>query len=82
MFLNIIENVMVLLELGIILAWEEGGSPRETEQWTPAGRGKSAALGRPMPWANHLFSKSMNGKILIFLHEVEEIIPVIFVQDQ
>ena len=35
---------------------------------------------RRMPWASRLFSKSMKGKILIFLHEVEKIISVISVQ--
>ena len=35
-----------------------------------------------MPWANRLFSKSMNGKILNFLHEVEEVISVISIQGQ
>ena len=44
-------------------------------------RGGSAALGRRMPWANRLFSKSVKGKILNFLHEVEKIISVISVQD-
>ena len=37
-------------------------------------RGESAALGRCMPWADRLFSKSMKGKILHFLHEVEKMI--------
>ena len=32
------------------------------------------------PWANRLFSKSMKGKILNFLHEVEKMISVISVQ--
>ena len=35
-------------------------------------------MGRRMPWANRLFSKSM--KILNFLHRVEKMILVIFVQ--
>ena len=39
--------------------------------------GESAALGWFMPWANGLFSKSMKGKILNFLHEVEKMISVI-----
>ena len=43
-------------------------------------RGESAALGRSMPWANRLFSKSMKGKILNFLHEDEKMILVISVQ--
>ena len=43
-------------------------------------RGESAALGRHMPWANRRFSKSMKGKILNFLHEVEKMISVIAVQ--
>ena len=43
-------------------------------------RGESAALGRRMPWSNHLFLKSMEGKILNFLHEVEKMILVISVQ--
>ena len=30
-----------------------------------------------MPWANRLFSKSIKGKILNFLHEVEKMISVI-----
>ena len=33
-----------------------------------------------MPWAHRLFSKSMEGKILNFLHEVEKMISVISVQ--
>ena len=37
-------------------------------------RGESAALGRRMPWANRLFSKSIKGRILNFLHEVEKMI--------
>ena len=41
--------------------------------------GESAALGRRMPWANRIFSKSMKVKILNFLREVEKIILVIFV---
>ena len=45
-----------------------------------ASSGESAALGRRMPWANRLFSKSMKGKILNFLHEAEEMISVISVQ--
>ena len=32
------------------------------------------------PWANRLFSKSMQGKILNFLHEVEKMISVMSVQ--
>ena len=40
----------------------------------------SAALGRRMSWADRLFSKSMKGKILNFLHEVEKMISVISVQ--
>ena len=43
-------------------------------------RGESAALGRHMPWANRLFSKSMKRKILNFLHEVQKVISVISVQ--
>ena len=43
-------------------------------------RGESAALGRRMPWANRFVSKSMKGKILNFLREVEEMISVISVQ--
>ena len=43
-------------------------------------RGESAALGRRMPWANRPFSKSIKGKILNFLHEVEKMISVISVQ--
>ena len=42
--------------------------------------GESAALGWRMPWANHLFPKSMKGKILNFLHEVEKMISVISVE--
>ena len=42
--------------------------------------GESPALGRRILWANRLFSKSMKGKILNFLHEVEKIISVISVQ--
>ena len=45
-----------------------------------SGRGESAALGRRMPWANRLFSKSMKGKILNFLHEIEKMISVISMQ--
>ena len=45
-----------------------------------AGRGESAVSGRRMLWANRLFSKSMKGKILNFLHEVEKMISVISVQ--
>ena len=37
-------------------------------------------LGRRMPWANRLFSKSMKGKILNFLHDIEKMISVISVQ--
>ena len=33
-----------------------------------------------MPWANRLFSKSMKGKILNLLHEVEKMISVISIQ--
>ena len=44
------------------------------------GRGESAALDRHMPWANRLFSKSIKGIILNFLHEVEKMISVISVQ--
>ena len=40
---------------------------------------ESAALGRGMPWATFLF-KSMKGKILNFLHEIEKMISVISVQ--
>ena len=40
-------------------------------------RGQSAALGRRMPWATRLFSKSMKGKISNFLHDVTKIISVI-----
>ena len=36
---------------------------------TPFSRGESAALGRRMPRANRIFSKSVKGKILNFLHE-------------
>ena len=43
-------------------------------------RGESAGLGRRMRWASRLFSKSMKGKILNFLHKVEKIISVISVQ--
>ena len=43
-------------------------------------KGTSAALGWRMPWANRIFSKSINGKILNFLHEVEKMISVISVQ--
>ena len=43
-------------------------------------RGESAAFGRRMPWANRLFSKSMKGKFLNFLHEIEKMISVISVQ--
>ena len=43
-------------------------------------RGESVALSRRMLWANRLFSKSMNEKILNFLHEVEKMISVIYVQ--
>ena len=43
-------------------------------------REESAALGRRIPWANRLFSKSMEGKVLNFLHEVEKMISVISVQ--
>ena len=46
------------------------------------GRGESAALGQRMPCFNRLFSKSMKGKILNFLHEVEKMISVISVQVQ
>ena len=35
-------------------------------------RKESAALGRRIPWANRLFSKSMEWKILNFLHEFEK----------
>ena len=42
--------------------------------------GESAALGQRMPWANRIFSKSMKGKILNFLHEVAKMISVISVQ--
>ena len=41
-------------------------------------RGESTALGTL--WANCLFSKSMKGKILNFLHEVGKMISVISVQ--
>ena len=47
----------------------------------PRRRRESAALGRRMPWANRLFSKSMKTKILNFLHEVEKTISVISIQD-
>ena len=40
-------------------------------------RGESAALGRRVPWANSIFSKSTKGKILNFLHQVEKMISVI-----
>ena len=40
-------------------------------------REESTALGRRMPWANRLFSQSMKGKILNFLHEIKKMIPVI-----
>ena len=43
-------------------------------------RGESTALGRRMPWANRLFSKSIKGKILNFLHEVDKMISVISVE--
>ena len=43
-------------------------------------RGESAALARRMPWDKRLSLKSMKGKILNFLHEVEEMISVISVQ--
>ena len=43
-------------------------------------RGQLAALSRRIPWANRLFSKSMKGKILNFLHEVEKMIATISVQ--
>ena len=45
-------------------------------------RGASAPLGRRMPWAYVFssFSKSIKGKILNFLHEVEKMITVISVQ--
>ena len=51
-------------------------------QWARnfVSRGGSAAVGRRKPWANRLFSKSMKGKILNFLHEVEKMISVISVQ--
>ena len=42
--------------------------------------GESAALRRRMPWTNRLFSKSMEGKILNFLYEVEKMVSVISVQ--
>ena len=42
-------------------------------------RGESAALGRRMPWANRLFSKSTKRTILNFLHKFEEMISVISV---
>ena len=45
-----------------------------------ARRGESAALGQRMSWAIRLFSKSMKGKILNFLHEVKKMISVISVQ--
>ena len=35
-----------------------------------------------MPWVNRLFSKSMKGKILNFLYQVEKMISVISVQVQ
>ena len=42
--------------------------------------GESTALGRRMPWTNRLVSKSMKGKILNFLREVEKMISVISVR--
>ena len=38
---------------------------------------ESTALGRRLPWANRVFSKSIQGKMLNFLHEVEKMISVI-----
>ena len=43
---------------------------------------ESETLGRRMPWATYLFSKSIKGIILNFLHEVEKVILVIFIQDR
>ena len=43
-------------------------------------RRESAALDQRMLWANRLFSKTMKGKILNFLYEVEKMISVISVQ--
>ena len=43
-------------------------------------KGESATLGPHKPWGNRLFSKSMKGKILIFLHEVDKMISLISVQ--
>ena len=45
-------------------------------------RGESAALGRRMPWASRLFSKSVKGKILNFLYQVQKMISVISVKVQ
>ena len=39
-------------------------------------RRESAALGRRIPWVNRLFSKSMKGKILNFLHAIKKMISV------
>ena len=43
-------------------------------------RGESAALGQRMPWANRLFSKSIKGTVLNFLHEFDKMISVISVE--
>ena len=43
-------------------------------------RGESAALAQRMPWANRLFSKSIKGKVLNFLHEFDKMISVISVE--
>ena len=43
-------------------------------------RGELAALGRRLPCATFLFSKSMKGKILNILHDVEKVISVISIQ--
>ena len=47
---------------------------------TDSYRGGLAALSWRMPWANGPFSKSMEGKMFNFLHEVEKMISVISVQ--
>ena len=47
-----------------------------------SSRRESEALSRRMPWAKCLFSKSMKGKILNFLHEVEKMISIISVHVQ
>ena len=43
-------------------------------------KGESTALGRRIPWANRLFSKSIKGKIFNYIHEVEKMISVSSVQ--